>query len=67
MILLQITWVDHSQYDESVVNQLYRPLVSSGIGFGAHRWVATLQRQCECLAILMSSSLPSDDPTGMSH
>ncbi|XP_047962940.1 homeobox-leucine zipper protein ANTHOCYANINLESS 2-like isoform X2 [Salvia hispanica] len=57
----KVTWVEHIEYDESVVHQLYRPLVSSGMGFGAQRWVATLQRQCECLAILMSSTVPARD------
>ncbi|KAK4476559.1 hypothetical protein RD792_015715 [Penstemon davidsonii] len=55
----KVTWVEHSEYEESVVHQLYRPLINAGMGFGAQRWVATLQRQSECLAILMSSALPS--------
>ncbi|KAF8413120.1 hypothetical protein HHK36_001096 [Tetracentron sinense] len=59
----KVTWVEHADYDESAVHHLYRPLLSSGMGFGAQRWVATLQRQCECLAILMSSSVPSRDHT----
>ncbi|CAL5185284.1 unnamed protein product [Lathyrus oleraceus] len=63
--LCQITLVDHSQYDESVVHQNFRPLVNSGIAFGAHRWVATLQRQCESLAIVMSAA-PTEDPTAVS-
>ncbi|KAJ1392598.1 START domain [Sesbania bispinosa] len=57
----KVTWVEHAEYDESPVHQLYRPLLSSGMGFGAQRWVTTLQRQCECLAILMSSATPSRD------
>lgn len=61
---LQVTWVEHAEYEESQVHQLYRSLLSSGMGFGAQRWVATLQRQCECLAILMSSSVPTRDHTG---
>ncbi|KAM3746444.1 hypothetical protein ACB098_06G202900 [Castanea mollissima] len=59
----KVTWVEHAEYDESQVHQLYRPLLSSGMGFGAQRWIATLQRQCECLAILMSSSVSSRDHT----
>ncbi|KAG8488953.1 hypothetical protein CXB51_016955 [Gossypium anomalum] len=61
----KITWVEHVEYDESQVHHLYRPLLSSGIGFGAQRWVATLQRQCECLAILMSSTVPTGDHTAI--
>ncbi|CAN1793178.1 Homeobox-leucine zipper protein ANTHOCYANINLESS 2 [Linum perenne] len=54
----KVTWVEHCEYEESQIHQLYRPLIQSGMGFGAQRWVATLQRQCECLAILMSSTIP---------
>lgn len=61
----KVTWVEHAEYDESQVHQLYRPLLGSGMGFGAQRWVATLQRQCECLAILMSSAVPSRDHTAI--
>ncbi|KAL8500100.1 hypothetical protein ACS0TY_019917 [Phlomoides rotata] len=57
----KVTWVEHVEYDESAVHQLYRPLISSGMGFGAQRWIATLQRQCECLAILMSTIVPPRD------
>ncbi|XP_058087000.1 homeobox-leucine zipper protein ANTHOCYANINLESS 2-like [Magnolia sinica] len=61
----KVTWVEHTEYDESAVHNLYRPLLSAGMGFGAQRWVATLQRQCECLAILMSSTVPSRDHTAI--
>ncbi|XP_059452016.1 homeobox-leucine zipper protein ANTHOCYANINLESS 2-like isoform X2 [Corylus avellana] len=61
----KVTWVEHSEYDESSIHPLYRPFISSGMGFGAQRWVATLQRQCEFLAILMPSSLPKEDPTAL--
>nr|CAD1821380.1 unnamed protein product [Ananas comosus var. bracteatus] len=60
----KVTWVEHAEYDETGVHQLYRPLLSSGLAFGARRWVATLQRQCQCLAILMSSSVPARDHAG---
>ncbi|XP_045798705.1 homeobox-leucine zipper protein ANTHOCYANINLESS 2-like [Trifolium pratense] len=62
----KVTWVEHTEYEESQVHQLYRPLLSLGMGFGAQRWVATLQRQCECLAILMSSALPSREQSAIS-
>ncbi|CAL5331545.1 hypothetical protein CsSME_00012671 [Camellia sinensis var. sinensis] len=61
----KVTWIEHAEYDERVIHHLYRPLISGGMGFGAQRWVATLQRQCECLAILMSSSVPSRDHTAI--
>lgn len=61
----KVTWVEHAEYDESVVHELYRPLIRAGMGFGAQRWVATLQRQCQCLAMLMSSAAPSRDHTAI--
>ncbi|XP_020675648.1 homeobox-leucine zipper protein ROC5-like [Dendrobium catenatum] len=62
---LKVTWVEHAEYDETAAHQLYRPLLRSGMALGAQRWVATLQRQCECLAILMSSSVPNRDHAGI--
>ncbi|XP_004492678.1 homeobox-leucine zipper protein ANTHOCYANINLESS 2-like isoform X2 [Cicer arietinum] len=63
----KVTWVEHMEYDERQVHELYRGLLRSGMGFGAQRWVATLQRQCECLAILMSSTtLPSTQHSAIS-
>ncbi|KAL0548638.1 hypothetical protein IC582_013093 [Cucumis melo] len=62
----KVTWVEHTEYDETVIHQLYRQLISSGSGFGSQRWLATLQRQCDCLAILMSSTIPTEDPAGIS-
>ncbi|CAL5015384.1 unnamed protein product [Urochloa decumbens] len=58
----KVTWVEHTEYHEASVHQLYQPLLRSGLAFGAGRWLATLQRQCECLAILMSSvTVPEHD------
>ncbi|KAF0933297.1 hypothetical protein E2562_017082 [Oryza meyeriana var. granulata] len=64
----KVTWVEHTEYDEASVHQLYRPLLRSGLAFGARRWLATLQRQCECLAILMSSTtVAANDSTAISQ
>ncbi|XP_057425278.1 homeobox-leucine zipper protein HDG1 isoform X2 [Lotus japonicus] len=62
----KVTWVEHWEYDENIAHQLYRPLLNCGMGFGAHRWIATLQRQSECLAVLMSS-ISSGDHTAMNQ
>lgn len=64
-IKMQIAWLEHSEYDESAVHELYRPVLSSGRGFGAQRWVATLQRFCECAAILASPTISREDQTGL--
>ncbi|CAD6262650.1 unnamed protein product [Miscanthus lutarioriparius] len=58
----KVTWVEHAEYPEASVHQLYQPLLCSGLALGAGRWLATLQHQCECLAILMSSlAVPEHD------
>ncbi|KAK8511936.1 hypothetical protein V6N12_074625 [Hibiscus sabdariffa] len=61
----KVTWVEHSEYDDRAVHHLLQPFLSSGFGFGAHRWLATLQRQCDCMAILMSQDIPGEDNTGI--
>ncbi|KAK1392734.1 Homeobox-leucine zipper protein ANTHOCYANINLESS 2 [Heracleum sosnowskyi] len=65
----KIIWVEHTEYDESSIHHMYRPLLRSGMGFGAQKWVATLQRQCDFLATIMPSAGPTEDhsvitPTG---
>ncbi|KFK35314.1 hypothetical protein AALP_AA5G268200 [Arabis alpina] len=63
----KVTWIEHTEYDENRIHRLYRPLLSCGLAFGAQRWMAALQRQCECLTILMSSTVsPSRSPTPIS-
>ncbi|KAJ6410793.1 hypothetical protein OIU84_007531 [Salix udensis] len=61
---MQVTWVEHSEYDESAVHQLYRHILNSGMGFGAQRWIAALQRHYECMAILLSPTILGEDQTG---
>ena len=40
---------------------MYKVLVNSGLAFGAKKWVATLERQCEQIASAMARSiLPGD-------
>lgn len=55
----KVTWVVHAEYDEAAAHELYRPLLRSGQALGARRWLASLRRQCEYLAILCSNPLPS--------
>jgi len=62
----KVTWVEHTEYHEASVHQLYKPLLRSGLALGAGRWLATLQRQCEGLAILMSSvAMPEHDSSAV--
>ncbi|CAA6671969.1 unnamed protein product [Spirodela intermedia] len=37
-----VTWIEHVEVDDRTVHSMYRPLVNSGMAFGAKRWVSTL-------------------------
>ncbi|GMI75276.1 homeodomain GLABROUS 2 [Hibiscus trionum] len=57
----KVTWIEHVEVDDRGVHNLYKQLVSSGHAFGARRWVATLDRQCERLASLLASNIPAGE------
>ncbi|KAE9461688.1 hypothetical protein C3L33_06398, partial [Rhododendron williamsianum] len=57
----KVIWVEHVEVDDRAVHTIYRPLVNSGLAFGAKRWVATLDRQCERLASAMAHNIPAGD------
>ncbi|XP_057453093.1 homeobox-leucine zipper protein HDG2-like, partial [Lotus japonicus] len=57
----KVTWVEHVEVDDRGVHNLYKQLVGSGQAFGAKRWVATLDRQCERLASAMATNIPTVD------
>ncbi|CAL5406333.1 unnamed protein product [Camellia sinensis] len=57
----KVTWIEHVEVDVRGVSNIYRPLVNCGLAFGAKRWLSTLNRQSERLAILQPTNLsPSD-------
>jgi homeobox-leucine zipper protein len=57
----KVTWVEHVETEDKVpINMLYRDLVASGAAFGAHRWLAALQRACERHACLVAPPLGRD-------
>ncbi|CAN1158868.1 Homeobox-leucine zipper protein ROC5 [Linum perenne] len=58
----EVTWLEHSEYDESLIHGKLRPVISSGLGFGARRWLTNLQRSCECANILKSCGTWPNDP-----
>lgn len=62
----QITWVEHVEVDETGVPTMYRPLVNSGLAFGAKRWVAALDRQSERFATSIATTIPTGDLRGTS-
>nr|GMD94350.1 homeobox-leucine zipper protein ROC3 [Ipomoea batatas] len=53
----RVTWIEHAEVEENPVNQIFSNLVASGEAFGARRWLAVLQRQCERVASLMARNL----------
>ncbi|KAL6990809.1 Homeobox-leucine zipper protein PROTODERMAL FACTOR 2 [Sarracenia purpurea var. burkii] len=57
----KVIWIEHIEVDDRGVHNIYRPLVNSGLAFGAKRWVATLDRQCERLASAMANNIPAGD------
>ncbi|XP_075477707.1 homeobox-leucine zipper protein PROTODERMAL FACTOR 2-like isoform X1 [Primulina tabacum] len=57
----KVTWIEHVEVDDRAVHNIYKPLVSSGLAFGARRWVATLDRQCERLASVMANNISAGD------
>ncbi|KAK4361905.1 hypothetical protein RND71_017146 [Anisodus tanguticus] len=61
----KVTWVEHLECQKSIVDSLYRVIVNSGQAFGARRWMATLQQQCERLLFFMATNIPTKDTTGV--
>ncbi|CAA3013948.1 homeobox-leucine zipper protein MERISTEM L1-like [Olea europaea var. sylvestris] len=57
----KVIWVEHVEVDDRSVHSIYKPLVNSGLAFGARRWVATLDRQCERLASVMANNISAGD------
>ncbi|XP_074352225.1 homeobox-leucine zipper protein PROTODERMAL FACTOR 2-like [Apium graveolens] len=55
----KITWIEHVYVDYNGVSTMYKPLILSGLGYGAKRWVSILERQGQRLATAMSSNVPS--------
>ncbi|PWZ07330.1 Homeobox-leucine zipper protein ROC8 [Zea mays] len=64
--LIMVTWVEHLEIEHMLpINVLYRNLVLSGAAFGAHRWLAALQRACERFASLATLGVPHHDVAGV--
>ncbi|XP_075477472.1 homeobox-leucine zipper protein HDG5-like [Primulina tabacum] len=53
----RVTWVEHAEVEDGPIHQVFNDHVGSGTAFGAHRWLAVLQRQCERLASLMARNI----------
>lgn len=52
----QVTWVEHVEVEEKhLLHEAVREYVKSA--FGAERWLAVLQRQCERMASFMATNI----------
>ncbi|XP_074363285.1 homeobox-leucine zipper protein HDG2-like [Apium graveolens] len=54
----QITWVEHVDADCRAIRAMYQPLLDSSIGFGAKRWISTLERRCRQMGNDISLKAP---------
>ncbi|KAK6786267.1 hypothetical protein RDI58_014792 [Solanum bulbocastanum] len=59
----KVIWIEHMEYDEIFVHHLYRPFIRAGLGFGAQRWISSLQRQSEFLRVI-ATFVDFTDTTG---
>ncbi|KAK1568954.1 hypothetical protein Q3G72_030873 [Acer saccharum] len=53
----RVIWVEHAEVEEKPVHQIFSHFVYNGMAFGAQRWLAVLQRQCERVASLMARNI----------
>ncbi|KAL6556977.1 hypothetical protein OROHE_006853 [Orobanche hederae] len=53
----RVTWIEHAEVKDCPIHQIFNRFVNSDIAFGARRWLAVLQRQCERLASLMARNI----------
>ncbi|XP_047331586.1 homeobox-leucine zipper protein MERISTEM L1-like [Impatiens glandulifera] len=57
-----VTWIEHVEAQHVTgVHPIYKALVSSGLAFGAKRWLGILQSQTDRLFSVMSNTLPFSD------
>ncbi|KAF3453507.1 hypothetical protein FNV43_RR03947 [Rhamnella rubrinervis] len=61
--LSEVIWVEHVEADNTLVPDIFRPLVTSGLAFSANRWIATVVRQSERFEALMAprNTVTADD------
>ncbi|KAL1220430.1 Homeobox-leucine zipper protein HDG3 [Cardamine amara subsp. amara] len=61
----KVTWVEHVEVnDAGAVYHMYKHLIFSGQAFGANRWLATLDRECERVASMVAIGFPTIEEPG---
>ncbi|XP_012701492.1 homeobox-leucine zipper protein ROC9 [Setaria italica] len=61
----KVTWVEHATCRNAAVPSMYRSAAASGLAFGARRWVAALQLQCERMVFSVATNIPARDSSGV--
>ncbi|KAF2596473.1 hypothetical protein F2Q68_00007554 [Brassica cretica] len=58
----EVRWIEHVEVNHTAdTHRLYRELVSDGSGYGARRWIVTLERMCERMALSTILIMPATD------
>ncbi|WZZ31075.1 hypothetical protein YC2023_014476 [Brassica napus] len=58
----EVRWIEHVEVDHTAdTHRMYRELVSGGSGYGARRWIVTLERMCERMALSTILIMPATD------
>lgn len=60
----RVTWVEHTVCRNVAAPSMYWAAAASGLAFGARRWVAALQLQCERMVFSVATNVPTRDSTG---
>ena len=60
--IFQVRWIEHVEVDHTAhTHKMYRELVSGSSGYGARRWIVTLERMCERMALSSILIMPATD------
>ncbi|XP_057730582.1 homeobox-leucine zipper protein ROC2-like [Arachis stenosperma] len=54
----KVIWVEHVEADHSQLSNHFRPLVTTGLGFGATRWINSIIKHTESSKIMEAKSAP---------
>ncbi|KAF1890676.1 hypothetical protein Lal_00013271 [Lupinus albus] len=58
----EVTWVEHVEVDDNIqTHSLYKDVVSTGIAYGAQRWLSELSRMSERLSSFVPNYIPCHD------
>nr|CAB3478366.1 unnamed protein product [Digitaria exilis] len=61
----KVAWVEHVTCHNATVPPMYRSAAASGLAFGARRWVAALQLQCERMVFSVATNIPAMNSNGV--